>query len=305
MHNYYIQAAHGNSKAIELSEEEFNLIKSSWDFLSVIVKIEENWDCLIQNYIEFETDIIGTALNFMIRGATDYQESNDTRVELSRRLSNLLQSCRSYLDHTPKILTHCEVCDATNSFEGAKTSAYETNFSYRFMEELRNVAQHRGAPLHGFILSSNWRDGVNGPKTLNEYTNALMVDIDTIRKDDRFKKRVLHEIETQQRQLDLGFLTREYIEGLSQVHENVRKCLFEVYTKSKNVVSGALTKYAVENNDHVLVLGICTKSDNDKSCTNIFADLYKRIEVLTQRNRSLVNLNRRYVTGATSQHKKE
>lgn len=303
MHYYLMQAVLGRPPKLSLTEDEYAALQKAWAFMSVLMAIEEEWDCLIQNYIDLETELLGSALHWMIRNYNDYQKLNDTRLRLSRRLSNLLQSCRSYLDHTSHDLSRCGVTGAEVAFAQARSTAYDAHFSYRFMEELRNHAQHRGVPLHGMTLGASWKGGEDGLKTRAEYTSAARVDLKRIRADPKFKKRILAEIKDERHQLDIAILTREYIEGLGQVHEEVRKCLSETFVQSKALVSGAINRYAAANDGEVLGLSIWAASGENETRwedrTNIFADLFTRVEVLTDRNGRLVNLRRGYVTGAS------
>src|SRR3546814_11369469 len=65
-------------------------------------------DCLVQHYIDLEMELLRSAMHSMVLNHESYHEFQQIRLGFSRRLSSLLQSCRSYLDHTPHHLNKLE-----------------------------------------------------------------------------------------------------------------------------------------------------------------------------------------------------
>ena len=94
----------GRHPQIVTSEESFFDHKKSWENLKTISNIEELWDCVVQNYLTLEHDMLAEAVNSMVLLSTNYDEFQDKRLTFARHLSNFLSSCRSYLDQTPQHL---------------------------------------------------------------------------------------------------------------------------------------------------------------------------------------------------------
>lgn len=285
---------------------EYQNIITAWRSITAILDVEEEWDSLVQNYIELEMALLQSAMHSMVLNHGSYHEYQDVRLGFARKLSNLLQTCRSYLDHTPHNLHKIEGGSYSDQFAALTRTAHARHFGYRFMDALRNYAQHRGLPLHGASFNSSWTGDVReGDKGLLQYSVAANVNLSEIRRDKKFSAKVLAEVDELQH-LDIATLTREYIEGLGGVHEALREVLKEALTGWKATVRDAIARYAAANNRSVLGLCVAEFDDRDtvKDRTSIFDDMLLRAEMMMRRNGSLVNLKRRYVTNEIISPKK-
>src|SRR5690242_3583592 len=88
----------GYSKELPISCASFQALKVAKRGLIVLMSIEEKFAILVANYHELEADLLERSLNSLIYRRHDYGAMHDDRVELSRRLSNLLSSARAYAD---------------------------------------------------------------------------------------------------------------------------------------------------------------------------------------------------------------
>ncbi len=274
------------------------------------LRIEEEWDCLVQNYMELEMELLQSALQSMILSHESYETIQEARLRFTRRLSNLLHTCRSYLDHTPHHLNSLEA-ELTKSFNQARNNAYDEQFSYRFMEALRNYSQHTGLPMHGTTFHSSWIDGIKpdgeDPGFLRHAVTAN-VDINLIKKDPKFKSSIRDELEAiGAEKLDVATLTREYIEALGEVHNKLRAQLKPKLTQWKSTIRSAIERFAEQNGGIVTALHIAEFSEDDAHVRSIsiFESPLKRSEYLTKRNGSLINLRRRYVSNEIITTKKK
>lgn len=309
---YYLwKAVLGATPKIAITKSEYDNLLTSWTTLGVIASIEEEWDSLIQNYIELEMELIRSAMNTMVLSHEGYHEANQTRLGFARRLSNLLHSCKSYLDHTPHHLKKLMTPNLDATFRAATNAAYDTSISYRFMEALRNYAQHRGLPLHGASFDSGWtgsfsEDGQD--KGLLRYSSYATIDLVKIRADGKFKASVLVELANSPDQLDVSILVREYMEKLAEVHEKVRASYKSEFDNASNAISSAVNQYADINAGNVVGLSAAQFDDSTgtaKTYQSIFDDLSIRIRRLIQRNRNLVNLRLRYVSSEVTPKRRE
>lgn len=173
----------------------------------MIADIEETWDNLIQNYLELESELLNSAIHSMVRSHGSYNDFQDTRLAFTRRLSNLLQTCRSYLDHTPHHLGKLKIVGLKKMFTAETNKAYDANFSYRFMEALRNYSQHRGVPMHSASFASRWIEGEIEEESRLRHTAVGLVKLNKIREDKEFKAAVLTEIEPDIDALDVATLS--------------------------------------------------------------------------------------------------
>nr|GLK21477.1 hypothetical protein GCM10017606_23030 [Microbacterium terregens] len=301
----------GRTPKVPITKAEYDLLRTSWITLGVIASIEEEWDSLIQNYIELELELIRSAMNTMVLSHEGYHEANQTRLGFARRLSNLLHSCKSYIDHTPHHLKKLTTAGLESAFKTATSAAYDANGSYRFMEALRNYAQHRGLPLHGATFDSGWTGSFAGgeqDKGLLRHSSYATIDLAKIRADNKFKASVMAELANSPDQLDVSILVREYMEGLAQVHENVRSSFRTELDDGSDAIRTAITQYAAVNAGDVVGLSVAEFDDAQGTATtyqNIFTDLSDRIQRLMQRNRNLVNLRLRYVSSEITLKRQE
>lgn len=309
---YYLwQAVLGTTPKVSITKFEYDRLLKSWSALSVIASLEEEWDSLIQNYIELELELIRSAMNTMVLSHEGYHEANQTRLGFARRLSNLLHTCKSYLDHTPHHLKKLTTTGLETAFKTLISAAYDASASYRFMEALRNYAQHRGLPLHGATFDSGWTGSFaddDKDKGLLRHSSYATIDLAKIRADKKFKASVLTELANSPDHLDVSILVREYIEKLGQVHENVRASIKIELDDASEAIHAAAEQYAAVNAGNVLGLSVAEFDDakgTPVTYQNIFEDLSIRIERLMRQNGSLVNLRLRYVSSEITPKRRE
>jgi hypothetical protein len=89
-----------SSSFTPLSEGEYHNLVRSMNNLHSIVFIEEQLDLMIGNYIELETDLLAMATRGMISAGSVDEYIRERNFIVNRRIGNLLNACRGYLDHT-------------------------------------------------------------------------------------------------------------------------------------------------------------------------------------------------------------
>jgi hypothetical protein len=284
----------------KLSEAEYSTIINASEALQSVLHIEELWDSTVQNYIELETEFLTAATHSMVKEIQSYDEFHDVRLAFTRRLGNLLQTCRAYLDQTDRLLKSMGRDDLASAFQEFRRNEYDGNFSYRFMEKLRNYGQHRGLPMHGVTFHSRWEDIDAKDDKRMRVTMLGRVNLAEIRQDSQFSSSILRELDEGISSLDISKLVREYVGGLSAVHCALRVAIEADLAGWLSSIRGALARYAAVNNGNVLGLCVGEFVDGElvRSEAPIFEDLPERIEALVGRNGNLTNLSKRYVSGA-------
>jgi len=144
----------GSKHFLPISEEVFKSVRDARARSIRAVEIEEKLDMVLQNYIEYEHELLQITLRNALFATGGWFEFRDIIHDINRRLANLLSTTRLYLDH----LRH----DAGPLFDAAGSDAkalsaitseeYDGRLGYRVMEALRNYVQHRGLPLHSTRL---------------------------------------------------------------------------------------------------------------------------------------------------------
>src|SRR3546814_11280708 len=86
--SYYLwKAILGRTPKIEITKEEHDTIFASWRAISVVADIEEEWDCLVQHYIDLEMELLRSAMHSMVLNHESYHEFQQIRLGFSRRRS--------------------------------------------------------------------------------------------------------------------------------------------------------------------------------------------------------------------------
>src|SRR3546814_9438428 len=79
-------------------------------------------------------ELLRSAMHSMVLNHESYHEFQQIRLGFSRRLTSLLQTCRSYLEHTPPHLYKLESHAFADPFKNLTNTAYDGHFGCRFME---------------------------------------------------------------------------------------------------------------------------------------------------------------------------
>ncbi len=160
------------------------------------------------------------------------------------------------------------------------------------MEAVRNYVQHRAAPLYSVSYdhrSVEFSDGIK----LRFSTKALM-RIGDLAQDPKFKKTVLDELREMGNEVDLPFFVRDYVAGLSVVHQKLRDILEPNIANWDIVICNAMDRFRIAFPDEAARGTMFAMSrDEEVWLSREFIEARRSLE---QKNISAANLPRRYVT---------
>jgi hypothetical protein len=292
------------SPEIDIDREYYESIKRAKSTLSNGLVIEEKYEILISNYLDFETELLSQAAQQMIRRRLDIDDFHYARIEINRKLVNLLATARMYRDQVPH---QCGILVSGTNIKDQVvklfSEEYDKNLEYRFMEALRNHAQHRGLPVHSTPFRS-FRDD-SGEESKFIYSMDVASQKTYLEKEGRFKKKVLEEIPDK---VDLKHAARIYIEGISRVHASIRGMVDEPIGKARSLIECALRSYGKAYQGEVRVLYALCLDDNDDM--NLLEEVPLLLDwddirlKLVKLNPELINLRKRHVSGETKAHGK-
>jgi len=286
----------GSVPEIKITEADYAAYKGARDVLSNAFAIEEKYEILISNYLDFEKQIFDATADFMVRDYLDYSaDFFRVRLGFNIRLLNVLSSTRVYVDQLEQHVREClpeRTADQTKAFVNAFfATEFDKYHEYRFMDKLRNYVQHRGLPVHWASSGSGWTTlGADG---LLEYSVELAPDRSRLLEDDAFKKTVLAELPEK---LDLKAATRRYIESLSTVQTAARTLIRESVERSRQILEEAHSRYKEVYKD---CIGLSASEWDGEQRLEIFPLLLDWDDIrqnLQKRNRNLTNLTKRYVS---------
>lgn len=280
---------------IKISEKRYQALKGARDVLFNALAIEEKYEVLISNYLEFEKEIFSLALTPMVRNPQGYSDAFDIRLGLNIRLVNLLTSARLYLDQLPQHIKKClpERDDIKQTAKSWCSAEYDAHPDYQFMEVLRNHVQHYGLPVHWTSFGGH-RTSIEEDAWL-EYSLELAALKERLRENKKFKKNVLANLP---KKVDLKTATRRYLESLGNIHAAARSLIAEALDKARETIEEAHSQYSEHHNGSLTGLRAC-KLDDDKCLETVPLLLdWDDVRVkLQRRNRNLPNLTKSYVTG--------
>ena len=284
---------------VEISSGEFEEIKDAKTKLTIALELEEKFELLVDNYAEFERTLLDLTLTNMIRQEWVWTSFMNQRQLVNRRIANFLMSARLYTDQAKQDIAtmYGAESQAADDLNKAFDRESDESLGYRVMKEIRNHTQHRALPVGELSYpGTHQQDGKSGVR----FGIQLQLDVDELRNDPRFNRRLLAEVEQNDAARDLTHMTRQYMESLSRVHESVRgltEAGVAVWTaKIDDVVETARTKIG-----HTL--GLAAVRQEDEGLTEkvyVFSDLAKRARGMRVRYPNLKFSARWYVSSAIS-----
>jgi hypothetical protein len=280
---------------IEISEEEFKLLKTAKINLSEILFIEEKIDILLENYTELEIEMFGIAINNIRAYADgDYSISAKERNIINRRILNLIASCRMYLDQTAHSFSKIYGKDSdkyialegtkTENKKGIKNNEYDNNLAYRVMENIRNHVQHFDLPVDSLTKECSSRKDIDG--NYKEHTVQVFVKLESLKENKKFKRNVLEELEKLDERINLISYIRKYLESLGRIHLKIRDMLKPELNKWEETFIGFLDKFKQRTgNEQFTVISY----ENDLNKINEKFDL---VEDIINHRKNLENKNK-------------
>ena len=184
----------GPCPTIPITADEFNELRYARQSLFVLLGIEEKFRMLVENYVEYEHEILGLALEHMTRHTTDWSSMEDAKALINRRLANLLCIARLYIDQVKHDLAGIYGADheVPSSVVRALSEQYDHLLGYRVMETLRNSLQHRSLPVTGLRYPAGWDERRN-PATVRHLVTP-MISIEELRNNGAVKPSVIDEL---------------------------------------------------------------------------------------------------------------
>jgi len=296
-----IKAVLGKMPQLDIDKARYKALEAARDVLSNALAIEEKYEIVIANYLDFEKELLDKAVGNMARGAGDYGDFFQLRLDLNKRLVNLLTSGRLYIDQLSQHVCQCAY-DKVSTKEIVKklfAAQHDAHMEYRFMDALRNYVQHRGIAVHTTRLGANKTEE---DELAIEYSVDAASLRDVLAEDSKFKKKVLAELPER---VDLKTTVRQYVESLNVVHLAARKLIEDEVEKARTLIEKAQSDYAVVYSGSLT--GLCAWIMNDAGLKDdgfpLLLDWDDVRLKLVKKNGQLNNLPKRYVSSRIAKQK--
>jgi len=291
----YLQPAYLSAPPpLEITEEEYALLKRSRQVLNAAFSFEENYDLLIGNYLEFESSALSLTTASVARQLHEYQEMFELKAEMNRRAVNFLSSARLFVDQLLQRVGEC--FGNKDDVKSCLSAEYDSSFEYRFMEALRNHVQHSGSAVHSLSTGGNWTPPTE--RTRNVFSLEIYSQKRFLTLDRTFKKSVLDECPDK---VDILRATRRYLESLSVVHEFARRSIDQPVAEARSSFEAAIRKYSEFSNCSAKALtAYPSTTDTPLDELAIFLDWDDVRVKLSRRNRKLTNLSKSVISSIAS-----
>lgn len=273
----------GNWPYVDIPAQEFEDLKQAKRNIFVLLGIEEKFDMVVDNFLEYERDLLDLALVHMAGHDVTWSSGHDAIGLMNRRVANCLSAARLYIDQVKHDLSKVYGKDSHISTQMKETlsAQYDRLLGYRAMEAIRNFVQHRSLPVARVEYPSALENRPRGRKLLHHRVNAVL-DPEQLREDKEIKRAVVDElVHAGQESLSITLLLREYIEGLSRAQEHLRSLVKDDIGPWKRSLLDIIDRYSDACGERVNVV-IAYELDDDKTLDEfqIFGDGIERLEAL-------------------------
>ncbi len=247
----------------QITETEFESIKTAKQRLLDCRSIEEKFDFVVESHLALEEGIIGVALISTTSSGKHDKHWYDRHLAMfNHRLAILLTAMKTYSDAVPKdmermALSRREVNRAFNAARG--------RLGYRAMEALRNYAQHSDFPIRQASYGGHMVGHPPDHTVIRDVEPKLTPS--AIRLQYLRNKRDQSVVEELQglgeESIPLTRLTRDAVEGLWTVHCVVRRKTSPKIAEWKLVLVDARTGYLSNHPDLVESVAVAAVARED------------------------------------------
>lgn len=270
-----------------ISTDEAEKILKMYDFLSMINLIETNYDILINNFFDLYSSLseisIRNNISFSFKPTDNYY---DERTVI-RRINNLLSSCRLFMDQNLVFLTEYDK-QVLESYKAETHRLYDSSFSYRLCEQLRNSMQHRCLPIElqygkDFASEENEKAYEYSILELNVY-HLLSLDEKKIKASFRDELKTLDSDK-----IDLWFHLENYITEIGKLITFLRNNMASKLAQDRfdylKLLAENLQLHTDEKYEIQKMIYINVEYQNGNLGSLILSDsLIKNIELLQEKN---------------------
>lgn len=304
---YALVTLAGDSREVVFIDEaqHSSIVDAKASLLECLV-IEEKFDLVWEDYFELEMTLLECAQRYLATPILDRSRADADRALFNRRLANLLSAARTYVEqvssrHLPAVLPNV----ACGQISSAFSEQYDSLMGYRVMEALRNHVQHFDLPVKLVSYPSRRVDRKSG-YGLAFAVNPCLRPKD-LRRNPKFKRSILEELERVGKSVDLKPLVREYVQGLWTVHAQIRERLAAPIRAWEATLELAKSTYLAscgeEGSTFALAAVTFGEDGEQESCVEVFSEFNEYRRFLEAKNAALDTLALRYVTNEATDDK--
>ncbi len=236
----------GNIPSMEISASDYEGIVHARGILNAALTIEEKYDLVLGNFIDFEREILLLTMDQLTDHSFDYNKAYNILSTLNRRIANFIYIGKSYTELISSMASKC-VSDkelVTSKVKKLTNKLSDENIEYRFAEALRGHIMHCADAVHNVSTPSKWsmKDGKKGD-TLTFNLDVFSIN-ERLRENSSFKKAILNELGEK---IDLKKIARKYMGCISELQVEIRKLISGSVNDSRHLIQQFNERYAEFN----------------------------------------------------------
>lgn len=290
----------GRKNTVDIDRKDFVSAKTAKENLSIALGMEEKINIVLENYAEYEEELLGITMRRMLFSRHEHSSFIDDINLINRRLMNLFATCRLYIDHLKHDISTLYGRNApqVTSINDKMSEEYDAYLGYRVLDALRNYTQHRGLPISKI---SHWSSGIIDSLERQRMRNTVTPFIDTtaLEEDGGFKKSVLAELISLGADIDIKPFVREYVTCIGSIHILVRNTITEDLDQWDNTIQGMIKAYEATSDKSLCGLAAVELDDTDKHVDIVYLSqkVIDRRKALILKNQQLSHFSYSYVSG--------
>ena len=245
---YYAQIGCAVGPRLKIKKQDFIEIKKMYSECRKFLWIEEKFNILKENYLEFKKEIENL---YTIIDQNQINESNLEKliskkiIQYNRLVFNFLSSVRLYIDQVQKDLNSINP-KYKQEFKMKTNIIYDDNIEYQIMELLRNHMQHQGLIIEEILII----------KTNISYI-GVNIRYEELKKVENFNKKIkkINEIPTDTKSINIISLLDKYYDNIVTLHDYYRNIISENLNKNFNTMSIKISKifFSISNIDEIKI----------------------------------------------------
>lgn len=294
--NYWLRLPFlGGSHTLPITKDHFEQLAASKKRLLLISSFVENYRVVLDSYRTIETSLHKQSLNQQTLGFSFYKESLDTRVKLNSAYIGYLSAMRYFHDWSDRNLKEVLSHDQVKSFQTFRLNLRDSTPNYRFIEALRNYAQHRELPIEGikyhhFVENTDDNENTDIVTAITTYISKQKLS-----KDKKFNKAALADMPDT---INIVHCIRTHMNGIWKLYNYFFENYSKVATDSRKIIEESRNRFAKEFDGSLL--GLEANSEKNGTIVDAIPLLLNWDDARIEAQKEIGNLNnlhRRYVSG--------
>ncbi|MBJ9974979.1 hypothetical protein IAE35_02850 [Pseudomonas sp. S75] len=304
---YYLrQAFLGNIPHLELDKSEYDEIVKAKDILDSALAIEEKYDLVLGNFVDFERELLVLTMDGMFDISFDYGRAYNILSVLNRRAANFVIMGKNYTELISSMASKSakDKVEVAAKVKQLSHQIYDTSFEYRFAEALRNHIAHSADAVHSVGSPHNWLMGEDNQAETLVFNLEVFSLKERLLLNAGFKRSVLNDCEDK---IDLKITLRKYMGAISEIQDEVRALTKTSVDEARNLIQGFTDRYEEINKGDAFGLAAYSQSDSESGKKPLSISLeWDNVRIkLEEKNQSISNMDKRCVSSAIVKGRKK